>query len=185
MHIVKIDDLYYLTYTAYDGVNALGIGHLARFNTFRTAGSYCSEFLVMPTFTVLRSAMRILTKGTSVFMCNLILMKGLKKKILLSDKNVMFFHVRLMVNSFLHRIRPIQIASVAQIKVKSTYWSDYLMHFDQHILMAPKITSMKSDCLIGGRLSSYETKRRLVAASTMECTIPCRPYILPVRPYSI
>jgi predicted GH43/DUF377 family glycosyl hydrolase len=32
--IVKIEDLYYLSYTAYDGFNSRGIGHFRRFAAF-------------------------------------------------------------------------------------------------------------------------------------------------------
>jgi predicted GH43/DUF377 family glycosyl hydrolase len=39
--IVKIDDLYYLTYTAYDGINALGaFSFIQRFDRMGKAGHY-------------------------------------------------------------------------------------------------------------------------------------------------
>jgi predicted GH43/DUF377 family glycosyl hydrolase len=82
----------------------------------------------------------------------------IEKPILLSDKNVMFFPRKINDKFyFLHRIRPdIQIACVDDIKkLTKVFWQDYLMHFTQSILMAPKHEHEAS--YIGGGCPPIET----------------------------
>jgi predicted GH43/DUF377 family glycosyl hydrolase len=83
----------------------------------------------------------------------------MRKKILLSDKNVMFFPRKINDKFyFLHRIKPdIQIACVDTVKdLTRGFWQDYLMHFHQSILMAPQHEHEIS--YIGGGCPPIETK---------------------------
>jgi predicted GH43/DUF377 family glycosyl hydrolase len=66
--------------------------------------------------------------------------KNIEKKILLWDKNVVFFPRR--VNGklyFLHRIRPgIQLTIVNDLnELTKEFWNNYCMHLKEHILMDP------------------------------------------------
>jgi len=64
-----------------------------------------------------------------------------RKRMLLWDKNLILFPK--LINgkfTFLHRIKPdIQIAAVNNIcDLTKEFWNDYLLHFNQHILMCSK-----------------------------------------------
>lgn len=157
--IVKIDGLYYLTLTAYDGVNALG--SLA---TSIDLVHFERQGIIVPQITYnefhrMAECNAHVNEKYKRFHLQHNLDERYKKKILLSDKNVMFFprkiHNRFY---FLHRIRPdIQIASVEEIEdLTESYWQDYLMHFDQHILMVPKYDHESS--YIGGGCPPIETQ---------------------------
>jgi predicted GH43/DUF377 family glycosyl hydrolase len=82
-----------------------------------------------------------------------------QKKILLSDKNVMFFPRKINGKFyFLHRIKPdIQIACVDDIKeLTQTFWDDYMMRFSKSILMTSKYEHEAS--YIGGGCPPIETE---------------------------
>lgn len=156
--IVKIDELYYLTYTSYDHVNALG--SLA---TGTDLVNFERQGIIVPKVTY--------DDFHRMAECNIHLSEKYKrfhiqnntdanyhKRILLSDKNVMFFPRKINGKLyFLHRIRPdIQIAAVYNIKeLTKKYWHNYLMQFDKHILMAPKYEHEIS--YIGGGCPPIET----------------------------
>ena len=81
------------------------------------------------------------------------------KKMLLWDKNVIFFPRRINDQLvFLHRIRPgIQVASVNNLKDLTTeFWEDYFNNFQDHILMDP-VFDHESD-YIGGGCPPIETE---------------------------
>jgi predicted GH43/DUF377 family glycosyl hydrolase len=156
--IVKIDNTYFLTFTAYDGVNALG--SLA---TSTDLVNFERKGIMVPQIT--HQAFLDITAGTQISkkynrFHNLQDLAGLSNNnILLADKNLLFFPRK--VNNkfyFLHRIRPdIQIASVNSLEdLTPNYWRDYLEHFDQHILMASKYEHEIS--YIGGGCPPIETK---------------------------
>ena len=156
--IVKIDDTYFLTYTAYDGVNAMGsLATSADLLNFQRKG------IIVPQIT--HQAFLDITASTHISrkynrFHNLHDANDVtQKNILLSDKNLMFFPRKINGKFyFLHRIRPdIQIASVDTIEeLNKDYWQDYLEHFDQHILMASKYAHEIS--YIGGGCPPIETK---------------------------
>ncbi len=156
--ITKIDGLYYITYTAYDGVNAMGA--LA---TSHDLIQFEKHGIIVPMVTYdefkhLAATKRpINTKYTRFNDRNSFLEKT-EAKVLLWDKNVIFFPRRINGQlHFLHRIRPdIQIASVDQISdLTKDYWDDYLIHFEEHIVMAPKHEHEVS--YIGGGCTPIET----------------------------
>lgn len=156
--IVKIEHTYFLTYTAYDGVNAMGsLATSADLLNFQRKG------IMVPQIT--HQAFLDLTAGAHISrkynrFHNLHDPNDVtQKNILLSDKNLMFFPRKINGKFyFLHRIRPdIQIASVDTIEeLTRAYWKDYLEHFDQHILMASKYAHEIS--YIGGGCPPIETK---------------------------
>ena len=138
--IVKIDDTYYMTYTGYDGVNARGALATSKdLKDFKKIGllvphiSY-SEFVFLA-----EAAGKV---NPSYYLNhNFYYREGdPEKKILLWDKNLVFFPRRINGNLvFLHRIRPgIQIVSVKELSdLTEEFWKDYFHHFQDKILMDP------------------------------------------------
>jgi predicted GH43/DUF377 family glycosyl hydrolase len=136
--IVKIDGQYYLTYTAYDGINALGA--LA---TSKDLKHFEKLGLIVPqvNFDVFHHLAQ--SKGDvneKYFRTHKQdqLLKKLEDKVLLWDKNVIFFPRRINGKLvFLHRIRPgIQIVMVNELTdLTKDFWDDYFVHFQEHILM--------------------------------------------------
>lgn len=155
--ITKIDDLYYLTYTAYDGINALGALALSKdLITFKKQG------IIVPLITY--EEFRYLT--TSQNSVNIkyhsyndpYISKKSEGKAFLWDKNVMFFPRRINGKlHFLHRIKPdIQIVTVNAIEeLSEKFWKNYFLHFDEHILLSPKYEHEFS--YVGGGCPPIET----------------------------
>ncbi|OFX26901.1 MAG: pesticidal protein Cry7Aa [Bacteroidetes bacterium GWA2_31_9] len=138
--IVKIDDLYYMTYTAYDGTNARGA--LA---TSKDLVHFKKHGIIVPPITYAEFVFLAETAGK----VNENYYRNQKfyyqesdpeKKILLWDKNVVFFPRRINDKLvFLHRIRPgIQIASVDSLKdLTHEFWGNYFLNFEEHIVLDP------------------------------------------------
>jgi len=139
--IVKIEDVYYLTYCAYDGVNALGslatsfdLVHFQKQGVVVPRVTY-NEFKQLAEFS------GCLNQKYERFHVHNNIQSNPGKKLLLWDKNLIFFPKKINGEFiFLHRVRPdIQIARVKNIKdLTKEYWNEYLLHFKDHILMTPK-----------------------------------------------
>lgn len=157
--IVKIDGLYYLTYTAYDGINAMGalavskdLKHFEKHGTLVPQVTY-DEFLRLA-----ESNGPLNEKYYRYNEHEQVLEKQGKKRFLW-DKNVIFFPRRIKGKLyFLHRIRPdIQIASVKHLKeLTPEFWQEYFLRFNDHILLSPKHKHEVS--YIGGGCPPIETK---------------------------
>jgi len=138
--IVKIDDLYYFTYTGYDGINARGalatsgdLWHLKKQGVIVPQITY-SEFVMMA-----ESAGKV---NENYYRNHKFYYHEAdpEKKIMLWDKNVMFFPRKINDKLvFLHRIRPgIQIAEINDISdLTLEFWKTYFLHFQEHIVMDP------------------------------------------------
>jgi predicted GH43/DUF377 family glycosyl hydrolase len=129
--IVKIDDLYYLTYTAFNGVNALGA--LA---TSKDLKHFEKKGLIVP-------KIKYNTFKRLVAKCNLDdkYYKMNEAQDFLMVKDVVFFPRRIKGNlHFMIRIRPdIQIVSVKKLEdLTDEFWEDYFIHFDKNIMLTPK-----------------------------------------------
>lgn len=156
--ITKIEGLFYLTYTAYDGVNALGaLATSADLKHFDKYG------LIVPQITYNEFRHLAESKGP-------INAKYLRynehgqvkvkhgKKILLWDKNVIFFPRRIGGKlTFLHRVRPdIQVVSVNALdELTPEFWQHYFLHLDEGIVLTPKYDHEVS--YIGGGCPPIET----------------------------
>ena len=139
--VVRIDDLFYLSYCAYDGVNALGalatspdlinwekhgiIVPQILFDEFKrlaeTKGKINEKYLRYNEHDKIRER------------------KG--KKVFVWDKNVVFFPRKINEKlHFLHRIKPdIQIVCVKDLSELNTdFWQNYLLKFKENIVLAPK-----------------------------------------------
>ncbi len=157
--IVKIEDTYYLTYTAYDGVNALGC--LA---TSTDLIHFDRKGIIVPKLTYDEFNVLIGAKGISnekYYRYNQhdsILMKE-GAEMLLWDKNVIFFPRKIGGKLFfLHRIRPeIQIVTSFDSFEELTpqFWQNYFLHFNDYVVMKPKYEHEVS--YIGGGCPPIET----------------------------
>jgi beta-1,2-mannobiose phosphorylase / 1,2-beta-oligomannan phosphorylase len=157
--IVKIDDLYYLTYTAYDGLNALGALAVSK-----DLVNFEKKGLIVPVFTF--EEFHALTGSIAGLNDKYYRYNGRgsvnerdKHKIFLWDKNVIFFPRRINGKlHFLHRVRPdIQIVAVNELAdLTPAFWQDYFRHFNEHILLTSKYKHEVS--YIGGGCPPIETE---------------------------
>lgn len=157
--IVKIDDLYYLTYTAYDGVNALGC--LA---TSTDLIHFDKKGILVPQVTY--NEFMTLSEGKNsvndkYFRYNN--HEGVPKKdgikMLVWDKNVILFP-RKIKNKFyfMHRIKPdiqIVVAIESLESLTPEFWRNYLRNINEYILLSPKYDHEIS--YIGGGCPPIET----------------------------
>jgi beta-1,2-mannobiose phosphorylase / 1,2-beta-oligomannan phosphorylase len=157
--IVKIDGQYYLTYTAYDRVNAMGALAISEdLVEFEKKGRITPEITYDQFQFLAQCSGQINEKYLHHFEFYR-LSAGQGVEVLLWDKNVMFFPRR--VNGklmFLHRVRPgIQIAAVDEISdLGPKYWEHYCLEFSSHVLMDPKYPHEVS--FIGGGCPPIETQ---------------------------
>ena len=157
--IVKIDDTYYMTYTGYDGVNARGA--LA---TSKDLIHFEKQGVLVPPisyahFVFLAESAKKVNENYYNNHKFYYQESDPEEKILLWDKNVVFFPRRINGNLvFLHRIRPgIQIVSVKSLKdLTAEFWEEYFRNFQDHIIMDP-IFEHESD-YIGGGCPPIETE---------------------------
>jgi predicted GH43/DUF377 family glycosyl hydrolase len=138
--IVKIDDTYYMTYTAYDGINARGA--LA---TSKDLKHFKKQGLIVPPITYAEFVYLVESAGKVDEKYSLNYKFYYKDvdpygQIMLWDKNVVFFPRRIEGNLvFLHRIRPgIQIVSVKNLEdLTREFWIEYFHNLQDHIVMDP------------------------------------------------
>ncbi len=140
--LVQIDGTFYMTYTAYDGVNALGslatsedLVHFERHGVMVPQVTY-EEFLK---FTKIKGDLNAKYSRYNDPRHNY---ENKGEETYLWDKNVIFFPRRIDGKlSFLHRIKPdVQIVvAVDSIEaLTQDFWKDYLSTFTEHIVLAPK-----------------------------------------------
>lgn len=157
--IVKIDNTFYLTYTAYDGTNALGA--LA---TSTDLINWKKYGVIVPQIAYeefKNSIESIATINEKYSRFNNYQMNHEKHDhgVFLWDKNLIFFPRKINDKFyFLHRLKPdIQIV-VAIDKLENLtfkFWQEYFYHFDENIVLAPKYEHEVS--YIGGGCPPIET----------------------------
>jgi beta-1,2-mannobiose phosphorylase / 1,2-beta-oligomannan phosphorylase len=157
--IVKLDNLFYLTYTGYDGINARGA--LA---TSKDLMYFKKQGIIVPPITYAEFV--LLAENTAKV--NEKYYRNQKfysqwadpeKKMKLWDKNVMFFPRKIGGKLvFLHRIRPgIQIVSVNSLKeLTKKFWKNYFLHLQEHIVLDP--VHAHESCYIGSGCPPIETE---------------------------
>jgi predicted GH43/DUF377 family glycosyl hydrolase len=157
--ITKIDDTYYFTYTAYDGINALGCLAVSKeLPHFEKMGIIVPQ-MSYEEFRLLAESKGPINERYSRYNERGRIREKDGKKVLLWDKNVIFFPRRINGKlHFLHRVRPdIQIAAVNDInELTREFWMDYFLHLDENIVMAPKYDHEVS--YIGGGCPPIETE---------------------------
>jgi predicted GH43/DUF377 family glycosyl hydrolase len=140
--IVKIENTYYLTYTAYDGVNALGA--LA---TSTDLIHWTKHGIIVPKITYEEFKHFIEIEGAihdkyARFNEYQISHAKQDRKILMWDKNLIFFP-RKIENKFwfFHRIKPdiqvvVHIEKLEDLNIE--FWQNYFSHFDEYVVLSPK-----------------------------------------------
>ena len=157
--ITKIEDLYYLSYTAYDGVNALGA--LA---TSTDLVHWNKLGLIVPQITYrefsrLAGSKNVLNEKYARYNDTGGIKEKKGKSILLWDKNVVFFPRRINGKiHFLHRIKPdIQLACVDDLQeLTPEFWQNCFLRFDECIVLSSKHKHEVS--YIGGGCPPIETE---------------------------
>jgi predicted GH43/DUF377 family glycosyl hydrolase len=157
--LVKIDDLYYLTYTGYDGTNARGALATSKdLINFEKRGIIVPPVTYIEFLYLLESADRVNSKYYRNHKFYY-LEEDTTKKIFLWDKNVIFFPRRINGKlCFLHRIRPgIQIAEIEDLQeLTNGFWKDYCQNLQKHIVMDP--IYLHESKYIGGGCPPIETE---------------------------
>jgi predicted GH43/DUF377 family glycosyl hydrolase len=157
--VVKIEDLYYMTYTGYDGTNARGA--LA---TSKDLVHFKKHGVIVPPITYAEFVYLAESSGKvneNYYHNHKFYYQEAdpEKKILLWDKNVIFFPRKINGKFvFLHRIRPgIQIACVDNIKeINKEFWENYFLTLDKHIVLDP--VHQHESSYIGGGCPPIETE---------------------------
>jgi predicted GH43/DUF377 family glycosyl hydrolase len=154
--IVKIDGLFYLSYTAYNGTNALGV-----FATSTDLINWERRGVIVPQITYnefgnLATINPYLAERYVRFYVSKNSNKD--KYTLLWDKNVIFFPRK--INNkfcFFHRILPeIQLVMTESIAaLTKEYWHTYFLNIQDHIVLSPKYDHEIS--YIGGGCPPIET----------------------------
>ncbi|WP_428330032.1 hypothetical protein [Mucilaginibacter sp.] len=148
--IVKIDDTYYLTYIAFDDVNALGA-----VATSTDLVNFKKQGIIVPKISFEDFDRH--TKNNSAL--NEKYLRYNRDANFLADKDVVFFPRRINGKlTFLHRIKPdIQVVSVDSLDdLTATFWENYFSHFADHILLTPKYPHEVS--YVGGGCPPVETE---------------------------
>ena len=158
--IVKIDDLYYLTYTAYDGVNALGA--LATSKDLKT---FEKHNIITPKITysqfeeIIKSCDNLDDHYISYF-SKTVLRHNFNKSDYIWDKDLVFFPRKINGRFyFLHRIKPdIQLASFSALSdLTPEFWKDYMCHLEENTVLKPKYNY--EIVHIGGGAPPIETEK--------------------------
>jgi len=160
--IVKIDDLYYLTYTAFDGINAQGaLAVSTDLKKFEKRG------IIAPPISYVEFVYRLEkaeTVSKKYYRNHRFYYQQedieTKRKILLWDKDVIFFPRRINGKlCFMQRIRPgIQIVAINDLKeLTYEFWKNYCYNFKKHIVMDPCINKHESK-YVGGGCPPIETE---------------------------
>lgn len=155
--IVKIDDLFYMTYTAYDGTNARGALAISKDLIHFEKQGIIVPPITYAEFVYLAESAKV---NKNYYQNHKFYYKKYdpEKKIILWDKNVIFFprriHKKLV---FLHRIRPgIQIVSVKNMKeLTKEFWGDYFNNLQNNIVLDPVFPHESS--YMGGGCPPIET----------------------------
>lgn len=148
--IVKIDDLYYLTYVAYNGINALGaLATSTDLKQFSKQGLIVPKIKINDFTALVQPLDKVTNKYFTMNTGNDFLM----------NKDVVFFPRR--INNklyFMHRIKPeIQLVSVNSLEELSpSFWENYFRHFDENIMLTPMYSQELS--YIGAGCPPIETK---------------------------
>lgn len=159
--ITKIDDIYYLTYSAYDSINVFGA-----YATSENLKSFRKRGIITPKFTY-KEYKRLIECSDSLnekylFHYKLFVEHGLgnelTEKLYVWDKNIMFFPKKINGKfALLHRIHPgIQLVLFKNFKdLTHEFWEDYLINLEKHIVLDPELRHESSH--IGGGCPPIET----------------------------
>ena len=160
--ITKIDDTYYLTYSAYDGINVFGT--YATSNDLKT---FKKQKIITPKFTYneYKHFIECCCDVSDKYLLHYKIFKEhgldreLSRKLYVWDKNLVFFPRKINgMFAFLHRIHPgIQIVLFNDFReLTKDFWINYMMNLERHIVMDPRLPYESSH--IGSGCPPIETK---------------------------
>lgn len=156
--VVKVEDRYYLTYTAYDGTNARAALAISKdLKHFEKQGIIVPH-ITYEKFVQLAESTDHIHKDYFRNHKFYYPKADIDKKKMLWDKNVLFFPRRINGKLvFLHRIRPgIQLVAVKNLdELTGEFWENYFRQFQKHIVLDPFHTHESS--YIGGGCPPIET----------------------------
>jgi predicted GH43/DUF377 family glycosyl hydrolase len=143
--IVKIDDVFYMTYVAYDGINTCGaLGISKDLKVFKKKGIMTPKFILHDFTNLIKKHIhnpaiaRILAFNIER---NYPLTETIKEHIFIWDKNVVLFPKKIN-GKFVafHRLFPsIQIFSFEKkAELTEEYWKEYMKNLPDHMVMEPK-----------------------------------------------
>jgi beta-1,2-mannobiose phosphorylase / 1,2-beta-oligomannan phosphorylase len=138
--IVKIDNLYYLTYTGYDGTNARSALAISR-----DLKHFVKQGIIVPPVTYAEFVFLVESAGkvnSNYYRNHKFYYQETdpEKKMMLWDKNLVFFPRKINGKLvFLHRIRPgIQIVSLNNLReLTKEFWKNYFLNLQEHIVLDP------------------------------------------------
>ncbi|RNL75282.1 pesticidal protein Cry7Aa [Sinomicrobium pectinilyticum] len=143
--ITKIDDTYYLAYTAYDGINVFGA-----YATSQDLRHFERKGIITPRFTLeeCSALMKKNVKKINImhmmfynFFTRYNLSNLVKGTIHVWDKNIVFFPKRINGKlTVLHRLYPsIQLLSFGDpSELTSEFWARYISNLKKHIILYPR-----------------------------------------------
>lgn len=158
--IVKIENSFYLTYTAYDGVNALGA---LAISTDLIHWHKLGIVVPQVTYDEFNHFTKQSLKSNSKYQrYNLEedIRLHFKRKVFVWDKNLILFPRKIHGKFyFIHRIKPdiqivVGVEKIADLTVE--FWQDYLTRFDEYIVLRPRFSHEVS--YIGSGCPPIETK---------------------------
>ena len=156
--ICQIDGLFYLSYTAFNGISALGALAISKdLIAFKKVG------IMVPIINF--EAFRILAESRSKINEKYVRYnnpytqaRAANEKAILWDKNVVFFPRKIGGKfHFIHRVRPdIQLVRVNELgELTEEFWQNYFLHLNDWIMMTAKYPHEAS--YIGGGCPPIET----------------------------
>lgn len=160
--ITKIEDIYYLSYAAYDGINVFGAYATSKdFKSFERQGIITPKFTFEEYSELIRNNYEKISIHHTLFydlFCRYKLERLMKGKIFVWDKNIVFFPKKINGKfAVLHRLFPsIQILyfnNPAELTVE--FWKTYISDLRQHIVLQPEYNHESSH--IGGGCPPIET----------------------------
>ena len=162
--ITKIDDTYYLTYSAYDGINVFGA-----YATSKDLKKFEKKGIITPKLTFEEYAALITKNYDQIRKSHYLfyelfsrykiseLMKG---KIYVWDKNLVFFPKKIQGKlAVLHRFHPsIQLLCFTDPnELIRSFWEEYISSLGKHIVLLPKLKHESSH--IGAGCPPIETEK--------------------------
>lgn len=149
--IVQIDGIYYLSYIAFDGKDALGaVATSADLKHFNKQGIIVPQIKYSEFDKLIEQDSANNSRYEKDF-------KG--DEVTVMDKDLVFFPRRVNGNlTFMHRIKPdIQIASVKSLgELTPQFWEEYLAHLGDHIMLRPRLSH--DIAYVGGGCPPVETE---------------------------
>ncbi|MEO8516125.1 MAG: pesticidal protein Cry7Aa [Flavobacterium sp.] len=157
--IVKIEETYYLTYTAYNEVNALGALAFSKdLIHFEKQGLIVPK-ITHKEFVELAAHRGGISINRSIYEGHNEVFEAEKDVSYVWDKNLIFFPRKINGELyFLHRIKPnIQIVAVSDLEeLTPEFWQSYFVRIDEYIVLSPKYDHEMS--YVGGGCPPIETE---------------------------